>query len=186
MLHENCSKWNILNKLTFCCAVNLASSMSNAFRGLVLKCHLSRRKCKWVSWPAFSSVLEANESMLTSAPGHSYFEKDVNLVYILTLLPNKMNSWEKKKKPVLNTSEMSHHQFVTCSWTPAWYEFQSGRLAGGREWIQLSLSCLNIHRPIKTLTEHNYLFLFHLSFIPLVDTDTSLLVSHVCLIIQSL
>ena len=139
-----------------------------------------------VGWPAFSLVLEANEGILTSALGHSYFEKDVNLVYILTLLPNKMNSWKKQNKTVLNTSETSHHQFVTCSWTPAWYEFQSGRLAGGREWIQLSLSCLNIHRAINNLTAQNYLFLFHLSFISLVDTDTSLLISHVYLIIQFL
>ena len=51
-----------------------------------------------VGWPAFSLVLEANEGILTSAPGHSYFEKDVNLVYILTLLPNKMNSWKNKTK----------------------------------------------------------------------------------------
>ncbi|KAI4576278.1 hypothetical protein MJT46_002113 [Ovis ammon polii x Ovis aries] len=31
-------------------------------------------------------------------------------------------------------------------------EIQSGTLAGKREWIQLSLSCLNFHRPVKNLT----------------------------------
>ena len=140
-----------------------------------------------VGWPAFSLVLEAKEGILTSAPGHFYLEKNVNLVYILTLLLKRWTHGKtKQNKTVLNTSEMSHHQFVTCSWTPAWYEFQSGRLAGGREWIQLSLSCLNIHRAINNLTVHNYLFLFHLSFISLVDTDTSLLISHVYLIIQIL
>ena len=52
---------------------------------------------RWVSWPALSPVLEANKGMLTTAPGHSYLEKDVNLVYIHTPLPNKMNLWGKKK-----------------------------------------------------------------------------------------
>ena len=51
-----------------------------------------KENARWVSWRAFSPVLEAKDSMLTSAPGHSYLEKDANLVYILTLLPNKMNS----------------------------------------------------------------------------------------------
>ena len=65
-------------------------------------------------------------------------------------------------------------------------EFQRGKLAGGREWIQLSLSWINFHRPIKNVTWHNYFFLFHLSFprllhlfIPQADTDSSLLFSHV-------
>ena len=44
----------------------------------------------------------------------THFEKDLNLVHIHTLLPNKVNSWGEKNKTVLNISEMSHHQFVTC------------------------------------------------------------------------
>ena len=54
--------------------------------------------------------------------------------------------------------------------------------AVGRKGMQFSLSCLSVHRPIKTLTLPNYLSLFHLSFPSLLylfisqaDIDSSLL-----------
>ena len=65
-------------------------------------------------------------------------------------------------------------------------EIQSGTLAGKREWIQLSLSCLNFHRPVKNLTLGNYVSLFHYSFprllylfISQADIGSFLLFSHV-------
>ena len=64
-------------------------------------------------------------------------------------------------------------------------EFQHGTLADEREWIQLSLSCLNFHGPVKNLTLGNCISLFHYSFprllylfIPQADIYSFLLFSH--------
>ena len=56
--------------------------------------------------------------------------------------------------------EMSHHLFLTCPWAPTWVWISKQEFAGGREWIQLSLSCLSVHGSVKTLTLGNYLCLF--------------------------
>ena len=67
-------------------------------------------------------------------------------------------------------------------------EFQHGTLAGEREWIQLCLSCLNFHGPVKNLALGNCISLFHYSFprllylfIPQADIYSFLLFSH-CLV----